>query len=210
MYRLQFVYSDGTDDFDYWDEIETYDHEFETPLVLVETFIEMAKRHPQIEHYKIMDPQYKEPMQSIYHFILENFKDQECYDLADRIYEVTKQDWEQYNKFFGPVKTQTVKETCDEWIKMEPISEEEKELAKKFNKKFTVDVSDLNTFDMEWIIRVLDQQVTNLDIQENGHIKMFIQKLRKVRLDKHRVARDSKEYQEYLRLKEKFEGKQNG
>ena len=73
MYRLQFVYSDGTDDFDYWDEIETYDHEFETPLVLVETFIEMAKRHPQIEHYKIQDPQYKEPMRSIYHFVLENF-----------------------------------------------------------------------------------------------------------------------------------------
>lgn len=25
MYRLRFVYSDGTDDFDYWDEIETFE-----------------------------------------------------------------------------------------------------------------------------------------------------------------------------------------
>lgn len=146
MYRLLFVYSDGTDDFDYWDEIETYDHEFETPLVLVEAFIEMAKRHPQVIEYKIVDPQYKTPMKSIYHFLLENFKDQECYDLADRVYEVTKLDWEQYNKFFGESKMKDV-EPCEK----------------------AVSVDDL--------------------------------------IDKRNEEQDSKEYQEYLRLKEKFEGK---
>lgn len=186
MYRLQFVYSDGTDDFDYWDEIETYDHEFETPLVLVETFIEMAKRHPQIEHYKIMDPQYKEPMRSIYHFVLENFKDQECYNLADRIYEVTKQDWEQYNKFFGESKKKD----------SEPV-----EVCKR-----AVSVDELDEYDLEWIVEVLNHAVNNFVIRDSSRVKSFIERLRNVLNDKRNETLDSKEYQEYLRLKEKFEG----
>lgn len=189
MYRLQFVYSDGTDDFDYWDEIETYDHEFETPLVLVETFIEMAKRHPQIEHYKIMDPQYKEPMRSIYHFALENFKDQECYNLADRIYEVTKLDWEQYNKFFGESKMKD-SEPCEVY-------------------KRAVSVDDLGVFELEWVFEVLRSKVDDYVLSKEGNrnIRFFIERLRKALIDKRNEEQDSKEYQEYLRLKEKFEGK---
>lgn len=204
MYRLLFVYSDGTDDFDYWDEIETYDHEFETPLVLIETFIEMAKRHPQVIEYKIVDPQYKTPMKSIYHFLLENFKDQECYDLADRVYEVTKLDWEQYNKFMGPVegKTQTVKETCEEWIKMEPLSKEEKEFAKNFNKRFTVDVSDFTVEELDYVIDYLKQADFIKPI-----INKLIERLGVVSDKKLKENKDKEEYQEYLRLKEKFEGK---
>lgn len=192
MYRLLFVYSDGTDDFDYWDEIETYDHEFETPLVLVETFIEMAKRHPQVIEYKIVDPQYKEPMKSIYHFVLENFKDQECYDLADRVYEVTKLDWEQYDKFFGESKMKD-SEPC--------------EVCKK-----AVSVDDLGVFELEWVFEVLRSKVDDYVLSKEGNknIRSFIERLRKALLDKRNEEQDSKEYQEYLRLKEKFEGKQNG
>lgn len=184
MYKLQFVYSDGTDDFDYWDEIETYVHEFETPFVLIETFIEMAKSHPQIEHYKIMDPQYKKPMQSIYHFILENFKGQECYDLADRVYEVTKLDWEQYNKFFGEAKMKD-SEPC----------------------KKAVSIDDLDVFDLEWIVEVLNHNVNNFVIRDSKRIKLFIEKLRTALNDKRSEEQRSEEYQLYLVLKEKFEGK---
>lgn len=179
MYRLQFVYSNGTDEFDYWDEIETYDHEFETPLALVETFIEMAKSHPQIEHYMIVDSQhYKEPLKSIYHFIMENFKDQECYDLADRVYEVTKLDRDEYSKFFGPVESKT--EACEK----------------------TVSINDLTAFDLEWIVEALEQQVTSL-ILKKEHIQTFIKRLRSTYT---KDDDEEKEYQEYLRLKEKFGG----
>lgn len=210
MYRLQFVYSDGTDDFDYQDGIETYDHEFETPISLIETFIALAERHPQIEHYTIMDPQYKEPMQSIYHFLLENLKDQACYDLADRIHEVTKLDWEQYDKFFGPVVEKETREAwvdsfLEKWNKTEPLSKEEKPV-KNGNKKCTVDVTDLDVFDLEWIIEVLEYQVPNLVLRPNDHVQMFIQKLRVACSEKRKAEKDKEEYQEYLRLKEKFEG----
>ena len=189
MYRLLFVYSDGTDDFDYWDEIETYDREFEFPIVLVETFIEMAKRHPQVIEYKIVDPQYKEHMRSIYHFLLENFKDQECYDLADRVYEVTKLDWEQYTKFFGEskMKDSGSQEAC----------------------KGAVSVDDLSIFELEWVVEVLRLQVGNYVLSEKGNknIRSFIERLSKALNDKRSEEHNSKEYQEYLRLKEKFEGK---
>ena len=53
MYRLRFVYSDGTDDFDYWDEIETFEKDFTDAAGLVSRFIKLVQDHPQIESYEI-------------------------------------------------------------------------------------------------------------------------------------------------------------
>lgn len=46
MYRLRFVYSDGTDDFDYWDEIVTFEKDFDNPVELVSKFIKLVRGHP--------------------------------------------------------------------------------------------------------------------------------------------------------------------
>lgn len=54
MYRLRFVYSDGTDDFDYWDEIETFEKDFTDPVELVSKFIKLVQGHPQNQTQMIL------------------------------------------------------------------------------------------------------------------------------------------------------------
>ena len=74
MYRLRFVYSDGTDDFDYWDEIVTFEKDFDNPAELVSKFIKLVQGHPQIESYEIRGSNFVR-FPSIYHFIMYHVDD---------------------------------------------------------------------------------------------------------------------------------------
>lgn len=194
MYRLRFVYSDGTDDFDYWDEIETFEKDFNSPAGLVFRFIKLVQDHPQIESYEIRDSRsVRSP--SIYHFIMHYVDDfSSKWELMNSVHNATHWDSEYFDKFFveanfKDIKTQVAKEEpSEDW-------------------KRAVIVDDLGATELEWVVEVLEHQVTNLATQENGHIKMFIERLRKALNDMRKEGQDSEEYQEYLRLKEKFGGK---
>lgn len=194
MYRLRFVYSDGTDDFDYWDEIETFEKDFTDPAGLVSRFIKLVQDHPQIESYEIRGSNFVR-FPSIYHFIMYHVDDFSYkWELMNSVHNATHWDSEYFDKFFVEanfkgIKTQVVKE----------------ELSEDWKRAVVVD--DLGATELEWVVEVLEHQVSNLATQENGHIKMFIQRLRKALNDIRKEEQDSEEYQEYLRLKEKFGGK---
>lgn len=192
MYRLRFVYSDGTDDFDYWDEIETFEKDFNSPAGLVFRFIKLVQDHPQIESYEIRDSR-SVRFPSIYHFIMYHIDDfSSKWELMNSVHNATHWDSEYFDKFFAEanfkaIETQVEEEPSEDW-------------------KRAIIVDDLGSTELEWVVEVLEHQVTNLATQENGHIKMFIERLRKALNDIRKEEQDSKEYQEYLRLKEKFEG----
>lgn len=105
-------------------------------------------------------------------------------------------DSEYFDKFFAEanfkdIKTQVAKEELSEdW-------------------KRAVIVDDLGATELEWVVEVLRQQVDTYVLSEKGNknIKSFIERLRKALNDMCKEEQDSEEYQEYLKLKEKFEGK---
>lgn len=193
MYRLRFVYSDGTDDFDYWDEIETFEKDFKSPAGLVFRFIKLVQDHPQIESYEIRDSR-SVRFPSIYHFIMHYVNDfSSKWELMNSVHNATHWDSEYFDKFFAEANFKT--------IETQVVEEEPSEDWKR-----AVIVDDLGSPELEWVVEVLEHQVTNLATQEKGHIKMFIERLRKALNDIRKEEQDSKEYQEYLKLKEKFEG----
>lgn len=195
MYRLRFVYSDGTDDFDYWDEIETFEKDFTDPVGLVSRFIKLVQDHPQIESYEIRDSN-SVRFQSIYHFIMRHVDDFSYkWELMNSVHNTTRRDSEYFDKFFGEVnfediKTQVVEEDPDEVYKRAVI------------------VDDLGATELEWVVEVLNHQVDTYVLSEKGNknIRSFIERLRADLNYLRKEEQDSKEYQEYLRLKEKFEG----
>lgn len=196
MYRLRFVYSDGTDDFDYWDEIETFEKDFTDPADLVSRFIKLVQDHPQIESYEIRGSDFVR-FPSIYHFIMyqvDGFSYK--WELMNGVRNATHWDSEYFDKFvvaanFKDIKTQVVKE----------------ELSKDWKRAVIVD--DLGATELEWVVEVLRQQVDTYVLSEKGNknIKSFIERLHKALNDMRKEGQDSEEYQEYLRLKEKFGGK---
>ena len=125
MYRLRFVYSDGTDDFDYWDEIETFEKDFTDPVGLVSRFIKLVQDHPQIESYEIRDSN-SVRFQSIYHFIMYHVDDFSYkWELMNSVHNATHWDSEYFDKFFAEanfedIKTQVVEETR----RLEKLSED--------------------------------------------------------------------------------------
>lgn len=196
MYRLRFVYSDGTDDFDYWDEIETFEKDFTDPVELVSKFIKLVQGHPQIESYEIRGSNFVR-FPSIYHFIMYHVDDFSYkWELMNSVHNATHRDSEYFDKFFieanfKDIKTQVAKEEpSKDW-------------------KRVVIVDDLGATELEWVVEVLRQQVDTYVLSEKGNknIKSFIERLRKALNDMRKEEPDSEEYQEYLRLKEKFEGK---
>ena len=196
MYRLRFVYSDGTDDFDYWDEIVTFEKDFDDPVELVSKFIKLVQGHPQIESYEIRDSS-SIRFPSIYHFIMYHIDDfSHKWELMNSVHNATHWDSEYFDKFFveanfKDIKTQVVKEEPGEdW-------------------KRAVVVDDLGATELEWVVEVLRQQVDIYGLSEKGNknIRSFIERLRAALNDLRKEEQDSKEYQEYLRLKEKFGGK---
>ena len=195
MYRLRFVYSDGTDDFDYWDEIETFEKDFDSPVGLVLRFIKLVQDHPQIESYEIRGSNFVR-FPSIYHFIMYHVDDFSYkWELMNSVHNATRWDSEYFDKFFAgagfkDIKTQVVKE----------------EPSKVFKRVVIVD--DLGSTELEWVVEVLNHQVDTYVLSEKGNknIRSFIERLRAVLNDLRKEEQDSKEYQEYLRLKEKFEG----
>lgn len=196
MYRLRFVYSDGTDDFDYWDEIETFEKDFADPVELVSKFIKLVQGHLQIESYEIRGSNFVR-FPSIYHFIMYHVDDFSYkWELMNSVHNATHWDSEYFDKFFveanfKDIKTQVVKEELSEdW-------------------KRAVIVDDLGATELEWVVEVLRQQVDTYVLSEKGNknIKSFIERLHKALNDMRKEEQDSEEYQEYLRLKEKFEGK---
>lgn len=196
MYRLRFVYSDGTDDFDYWDNIETFEKDFNSPAGLVFRFIKLVQDHPQIESYEIRDSR-SVRFPSIYHFIMHYVDDfSSKWELMNSVHNATHWDSEYFDKFFveanfKDIKTQVVKEELSEdW-------------------KRAVIVDDLGATELEWVVEVLRQQVDTYVLSEKGNknIRSFIERLHKALNDMRKEEQDSEEYQEYLRLKEKFEGK---
>ena len=192
MYRLRFVYSDGTDDFDYWDEIETFEKDFDSPVGLVSRFIKLVQDHPQIESYEIRDSR-SVRFPSIYHFIMYHVDDFSYkWELMNSVHNATHWDSEYFDKFFAEanfedIKTQVVKEEPDEVYKRAVI------------------VDDLGSTELEWVVEVLNHQVDTYALS-NKNIRSFIESLRAALKDVRKEEQDSKEYQEYLRLKEKFEG----
>ena len=195
MYRLRFVYSDGTDDFDYWDEIVTFEKDFDNPVELVSKFIKLVQGHPQIESYEIWDSS-SIRFPSIYHFIMYHVDDfSSKWELMNSVHNATHWDSEYFDKFFAEanfddIKTQVAKEEpSEDW-------------------KRVVIVDDLGATELEWVVEVLKQQVDTYVLSEKGNknIRSFIERLRAALNDVRKEERDSKEYQEYLRLKEKFEG----
>ena len=195
MYRLRFVYSDGTDDFDYWDEIETFEKDFDSPVGLVSRFIKLMQDHPQIESYEIRDSR-SVRFPSIYHFIMHYVDDfSSKWELMNSVHNATRRDSEYFDKFFDEagfkdIKTQVAKE--------EPI---------KVYKRAVI-IDDLSATELEWVVEVLNHQVDTYVLSEKGNknIRSFIERLRADLNDLRKEEQDSKEYQEYLRLKEKFEG----
>ena len=192
MYRLRFVYSDGTDDFDYWDEIETFEKDFTDPVGLVSRFIKLVQDHPQIESYEIRDSN-SVRFQSIYHFIMRHVDDFSYkWELMNSVHNTTRRDSEYFDKFFG--------EAGFKDIKTQVTKEEPSEVYKR-----AVIVDDLSATELEWVVEVLRQQVDTYALG-NKNTRSFIERLRAVLNDVRKEEQDSKEYQEYLRLKEKFEG----
>lgn len=196
MYRLRFVYSDGTDDFDYWDEIETFEKDFVNPVGLVSRFIKLVQDHPQIESYEIRDSNFVK-FPSIYHFIMYHVDDFSYkWELMNSVHNATHWDSEYFDKFFAEanfkdIKTQVAKEEPSEFYKR------------------VVVIDDLGSTELEWVVEVLNHQVDTYVLSEKGNknIRSFIERLRKALNDVRKEEQDSKGYQEYLRLKEKFEGK---
>lgn len=196
MYRLRFVYSDGTDDFDYWDEIETFEKDFTDAAGLVSRFIKLVQDHPQIESYEIRDSN-SVRFQSIYHFIMHHVDDFSYkWELMNSVHSTTRRDSEYFDKFFG--------EAGFKDIKTQVTKEEPSEVYKR-----AVIVDDLSATELEWVVEVLRQQVDAYVLSEKGNknIRSFIERLRADLNYLRKEEQDSKEYQEYLRLKEKFEGK---
>lgn len=193
MYRLRFVYSDGTDDFDYWDEIETFEKDFTNPVELVSRFIKLVQDHPQIESYEIRDSNFVK-FPSIYHFIMYHIDDFSYkWELMNSVHNATHWDSEYFDKFFveanfKDIKTQVVKEEPSEFYKR------------------VVVIDGLGSTELEWVVEVLNHQVDTYALS-NKNIRPFIESLRAALKDVRKEEQDSKEYQEYLRLKEKFEGK---
>lgn len=192
MYRLRFVYSDGTDDFDYWDEIETFEKDFTDPVELVSRFIKLVQDHSQIESYEIRGSNYVR-FPSIYHFIMYHVDDfSHKWELMNNVHNATHWDSEYFDKFFveanfKDIKTQVAKEEPGEVYKRAVI------------------VDDLGATELEWVVEVLRQQVDTY--KGNKNIRSFIERLHKALNDMRKEEQDSEEYQEYLRLKEKFGGK---
>lgn len=193
MYRLRFVYSDGTDDFDYWDEIETFEKDFTDATGLVSRFIKLVQDHPQIESYEIRGSNYVR-FPSIYHFIMYHVDDFSYkWELMNSVHNATHRDSEYFDKFFDEanfedIKTQVAKEEPIEVYKRAAI------------------IDDLSATELEWVVEVLNHQVDTYALS-NKNIRSFIESLRAALKDVRKEEQDSKEYQEYLRLKEKFEGK---
>lgn len=195
MYRLRFVYSDGTDDFDYWDEIETFEKDFDNPVGLVSRFIKLVQDHPQIESYEIRGSNFVR-FPSIYHFIMYHVDDFSFkWELMNSVHNATHWDSEYFDKFFA--------EANFEDIKTQVVKEEPGEFYKR-----VVVIDDLGSTELEWVVEVLNHQVDTYVLSENGNknIRSFIESLRAALKDVRKEDQDSKEYQEYLRLKEKFEG----
>ena len=195
MYRLRFVYSDGTDDFDYWDEIETFEKDFDSPVGLVSRFIKLVQDHPQIESYEIRDSR-SVRFPSIYHFIMYHVDDFSYkWELMNSVHNATHWDSEYFDKFFA--------EANFEDIKTQVVEEEPGEFYKR-----VVVIDDLGSLELEWVVEVLNHQVDTYVLSEKGNknIRSFIESLRAALKDVRKEDQDSKEYQEYLRLKEKFEG----
>lgn len=192
MYRLRFVYSDGTDDFDYWDEIETFEKDFDNPVGLVSRFIKLVQDHPQIESYEIRGSNFVR-FPSIYHFIMYHVDDFSYkWELMNSVHNATHRDSEYFDKFFveanfKDIKTQVAKEEPDKVYKRAVI------------------VDDLGATELEWVVEVLNHQVDTYALS-NKNIRSFIENLRAALKGVRKEEQDSKEYQEYLRLKEKFEG----
>ncbi len=196
MYRLRFVYSDGTDDFDYWDEIETFEKDFDSPVGLVSRFIKLVQDHPQIESYEIRDSR-SVRFPSIYHFIMYHVDDFSYkWELMNSVRNATHWDSEYFDKFFA--------EANFEDIKTQVVEEEPGEFYKR-----VVVIDDLGSTELEWVVEVLNHQVDTYVLSEKGNknIRSFIESLRAALKGVRKEEQDSKEYQEYLRLKEKFEGK---
>ena len=192
MYRLRFVYSDGTDDFDYWDEIETLEKDFTDPVGLVSGFIKLVQDHPQIESYEIRDSN-SVRFQSIYHFIMYHVDDFSYkWELMNSVHNTIRRDSEYFDKFFGEANFKD--------IKTQVTKEEPSEVYKR-----AVIVDDLSATELEWVVEVLRQQVDTYALG-NKNTRSFIERLRAVLNDVRKEEQDSKEYQEYLRLKEKFGG----
>ena len=192
MYRLRFVYSDGTDDFDYWDEIETFEKDFDSPVGLVSRFIKLVQDHPQIESYEIRDSR-SVRFPSIYHFIMYHVDDFSYkWELMNSVHNATHWDSEYFDKFFA--------EANFKGIKTQVVKEEPGEVYKR-----AVIVDDLGSTELEWVVEVLNHQVDTYALS-NKNIRSFIESLRAALKDVRKEEQDSKEYQEYLRLKEKFEG----
>lgn len=195
MYRLRFVYSDGTDDFDYWDEIETFEKDFDNPVGLVSRFIKLVQDHPQIESYEIRDSR-SVRFPSIYHFIMYHVDDFSYkWELMNSVHNATHWDSEYFDKFFA--------EANFEDIKTQVVEEEPGEFYKR-----VVVIDDLGSTELEWVVEVLNHQVDTYVLSEKGNknIRSFIESLRAALKDVRKEDQDSKEYQEYLRLKEKFGG----
>lgn len=195
MYRLRFVYSDGTDDFDYWDEIETFEKDFDNPVGLVSRFIKLVQDHPQIESYEIRDSR-SVRFPSIYHFIMYYVDDFSYkWELMNSVRNATHWDSEYFDKFFA--------EANFEDIKTQVVEEEPGEFYKR-----VVVIDDLGSTELEWVVEVLNHQVDTYVLSEKGNknIRSFIESLRAALKDVRKEDQDSKEYQEYLRLKEKFGG----
>lgn len=195
MYRLRFVYSDGTDDFDYWDEIETFEKDFDNPVGLVSRFIKLVQDHPQIESYEIRDSR-SVRFPSIYHFIMYHVDDFSYkWELMNSVRNATHWDSEYFDKFFA--------EANFEDIKTQVVEEEPGEFYKR-----VVVIDDLGSTELEWVVEVLNHQVDTYVLSEKGNknIRSFIESLRAALKDVRKEYQDSKEYQEYLRLKEKFGG----
>lgn len=195
MYRLRFVYSDGTDDFDYWDEIETFEKDFDNPVGLVSRFIKLVQDHPQIESYEIRDSR-SVRFPSIYHFIMYHVDDFSYkWELMNSVRNATHWDSEYFDKFFA--------EANFEDIKTQVVEEEPGEFYKR-----VVVIDGLGSTELEWVVEVLNHQVDTYVLSEKGNknIRSFIESLRAALKDVRKEDQDSKEYQEYLRLKEKFGG----
>lgn len=108
------------------------------------------------------------------------------------VHNTTRRDSEYFDKFFGEANFKD--------IKTQVTKEEPSEVYKR-----AVIVDDLSATELEWVVEVLRQQVDTCALG-NKNTRSFIERLRAVLNDVRKEEQDSKEYQEYLRLKEKFGG----
>lgn len=118
------------------------------------------------------------------------------WELMNSVHNTTCRDSEYFDKFFGEANFKD--------IKTQVTKEEPSEVHKR-----AVIVDDLGATELEWVVEVLNHQVDTYVLSEKGNknIRSFIERLRAALNDVCKEEQDSKEYQEYLRLKEKFEGK---